>query len=145
MRAQALPLERIKGVETGGCPHTAIREDASINLKPIEQMKSKYQEKKNSAQTNLFADFGELNLVEPEFPVCENWSKLNQLKKEKDVIGIYISGHPLDDYMDSVKFFSNIKLNDLKNLNPLVDKEVRIAGIIGEVEHKISKNGAQCA
>ena len=102
---------------------------------------SKYQEKKNSAQTNLFADFGELNLVEPEFPVCENWSKLNQLKKEKDVIGIYISGHPLDDYMDSVKFFSNIKLNDLKNLNPLVDKEVRIAGIIGEVEHKISKNG----
>ena len=43
--------------------------------------------------------------------------------------------------MDSVKFFSNIKLNDLKNLNPLVDKEVRIAGIIGEVEHKISKNG----
>ena len=102
---------------------------------------SKYQEKKNSAQTNLFADFGELNLVEPEFPVCENWSKLNQLKKEKDVIGIYISGHPLDDYMDSVKFFSNIKLNDLKNLNPLVDKELRIAGIIGEVDHKISKNG----
>ena len=38
----------------------------------------------------------------------------DQLKKEKDVVGIYISGHPLDDYMDSVKFFSNIKLNDLK-------------------------------
>ena len=102
---------------------------------------SKYQERKNSAQTNLFADFGEMNLVEPEFPQCENWTKLNQLKKEKDVVGIYISGHPLDDYIDSVKFFSNIKLNDLKNLNPLVDKEVRIAGIIGEVEHKISKNG----
>jgi urease accessory protein len=35
MRAQALPLERIKGVETGGCPHTAIREDASINLAEV--------------------------------------------------------------------------------------------------------------
>ena len=35
MRAQALPLERIKGVETGGCPHTAIREDASINLAAV--------------------------------------------------------------------------------------------------------------
>ena len=102
---------------------------------------SKYQERKNSAQTNLFADFGEMSLAEPEFPQCENWTKLNQLKKEKDVVGIYISGHPLDEYMDSVRFFSNIKLNDLKNLNPLVDKEVRIAGIIGEVEHKISKNG----
>ena len=102
---------------------------------------SKYQERKNSTQTNLFADFGEMNLLEPEFPQCENWTKLNQLKKEKDVVGIYISGHPLDDYIDSIKFFSNIKLNDLKNLNPLVDKEIRIAGIIGEVEHKISKNG----
>ena len=102
---------------------------------------SKYQERKNSSQTNLFADFGEMDLAEPEFPQCENWTKLNQLKKEKDVVGIYISGHPLDDYIDSVRFFSNIKLNDLKNLTPLIDKEVRIAGIIGEVEHKISKNG----
>lgn len=38
MRSQALPLERIMGVETGGCPHTAIREDASINLVAIEEM-----------------------------------------------------------------------------------------------------------
>jgi len=102
---------------------------------------SKFQERQNSSQTNLFADFGEMELIEPEFPECEKWTKLNQLKKEKDVVGIYISGHPLDDYIDSVRFFSNIKLNDLKNLNPLVDKEIRIAGIIGEVDHKISKNG----
>ncbi len=39
MRAQALPLERIKGVETGGCPHTAIREDASINLAAVDELK----------------------------------------------------------------------------------------------------------
>ena len=38
MRAQALPLERIMGVETGGCPHTAIREDASINLAAVDAM-----------------------------------------------------------------------------------------------------------
>ena len=38
MRAQALPLERIKGVETGGCPHTAIREDASINLAAVDEL-----------------------------------------------------------------------------------------------------------
>ncbi|MEO0388708.1 MAG: urease accessory protein UreG, partial [Pseudomonadota bacterium] len=42
MRAQALPLERIVGVETGGCPHTAIREDASINLAAIETMRGKF-------------------------------------------------------------------------------------------------------
>jgi len=42
MRVQALPLERIKGVETGGCPHTAIREDASINLLAVDELKEKF-------------------------------------------------------------------------------------------------------
>ena len=42
MRAQALPLERIKGVETGGCPHTAIREDASINLLAVDELKQDF-------------------------------------------------------------------------------------------------------
>ena len=41
-RAQALPAERIMGVETGGCPHTAIREDASMNLAAIEDMNQKF-------------------------------------------------------------------------------------------------------
>ena len=42
MKKQALPVERIKGVETGGCPHTAIREDASINLLAVDEMKNKF-------------------------------------------------------------------------------------------------------
>ena len=42
MKVQALPLERIKGVETGGCPHTAIREDASINLLAVDELKEKF-------------------------------------------------------------------------------------------------------
>ena len=42
MKKQALPVERIKGVETGGCPHTAIREDASINLLAVDEMKKKF-------------------------------------------------------------------------------------------------------
>ena len=39
VRAQALPADRIRGVETGGCPHTAIREDASVNLAAVEELK----------------------------------------------------------------------------------------------------------
>ncbi len=42
MRSQALPLERIIGVETGGCPHTAIREDASINLAAVDEMVKRF-------------------------------------------------------------------------------------------------------
>jgi len=44
MRAQALPLERIRGVETGGCPHTAIREDASINLAAVADLRASFDD-----------------------------------------------------------------------------------------------------
>ena len=44
MRVQALPLERIKGVETGGCPHTAIREDASINLAAVAELRERFND-----------------------------------------------------------------------------------------------------
>ena len=102
---------------------------------------SKFQEKQNSSQVSLFGDSDEVQIVEPEFPTCDKWSKLEQLKKEKDVVGIYISGHPLDDYTDTIKFLSNIQLSNLRDLRPLVDREVRFGGIIGEVQHRVSKNG----
>ena len=61
MKAQALPLERIKGVETGGCPHTAIREDASINLLAVDELKNKFNDLEliliESGGDNLAATF----------------------------------------------------------------------------------------
>ena len=45
-RAEALPAERIMGVETGGCPHTAIREDASMNLAAIDDMNRKFSSRR---------------------------------------------------------------------------------------------------
>jgi urease accessory protein len=60
-RAQALPAERIMGVETGGCPHTAIREDASMNLAAIEEMNEKFPDAElcfvESGGDNLAATF----------------------------------------------------------------------------------------
>ena len=61
MRMQVLPLERIKGVETGGCPHTAIREDCSINLAAIAEMRQRLPELElvliESGGDNLAATF----------------------------------------------------------------------------------------
>ena len=61
MKIQALPLERIRGVETGGCPHTAIREDASINILAVEEMKLKFPDLEllliESGGDNLAATF----------------------------------------------------------------------------------------
>ena len=60
-RAQALPAERIMGVETGGCPHTAIREDASMNLAAIEDIKFPHAEL-------CFIESGAIILRQPSAP-----------------------------------------------------------------------------
>ena len=61
MKAQVLPIDRIKGVETGGCPHSAIREDISINLLAVEEMKKKFPDLEllllESGGDNLAATF----------------------------------------------------------------------------------------
>jgi len=102
---------------------------------------AKFQENKNSAQVSLFENSDEIQLQEPQVPACDPWPTLEELKLEKEVVGIYISGHPLDDFQTPLKHFCNAPLEVLKDLNQLLNKELRIGGIIGEVEHKISKNG----
>jgi DNA polymerase-3 subunit alpha len=102
---------------------------------------AKFQENKNSAQVSLFENSDEIQLEEPQVPPCEPWPTLEELKLEKEVVGIYISGHPLDDFKTPLKHFCNAPLEVLKDLNQLLNKELRIGGIIGEVEHRISKNG----
>jgi urease accessory protein len=61
LRAQALPLDRIAGVETGGCPHTAIREDASVNLAAVAEMRARHPDLEvifiESGGDNLSATF----------------------------------------------------------------------------------------
>ena len=102
---------------------------------------SKFQENKNSSQVSLFENSSDLQLNEPQIPDCSQWTTLDELKLEKDVVGIYISGHPLDDFRLPMEHFCNASLEILKSLDQLINKELRLGGIVGEVEHRISKNG----
>ena len=59
---------------------------------------AKHQQNENAAQVSLFGESSDAALLEPPMPICEPWSTLHMLNKEKEVVGFYISGHPLDDY-----------------------------------------------
>jgi DNA polymerase-3 subunit alpha len=74
-------------------------------------------------------------------PPCEDWSTMEKLAKEKDVVGIYISGHPLDDYKFEMKYFCNAKLEALKSMDQYVGKNLTFGGIITNVQHRVAKNG----
>ena len=102
---------------------------------------SKFQENENSSQVSLFGDASEVQIAEPVVPPCEDWSTMEKLAKEKEVVGIYISGHPLDDYKFEMKYFCNAKLESLKNLAQHLGKNLSFGGIVTNVQHRTAKNG----
>ena len=106
---------------------------------------SKFQENENSSQVSLFGESSDVQIAEPVVPPCEDWSTMEKLAKEKEVVGIYISGHPLDDYRFEMKYFCNVKLAHLKSLESLVGKTLTFGGIVTNVQYRTGKNGKDWA
>ena len=102
---------------------------------------SKYQENENSAQVSLFGDSSEVQIAEPEVPPCEEWGTMEKLAREKEVVGIYISGHPLDDFKIEMQSFCNGTLSLFNDLETYVNRELTFGGVVSDVQHRVSKQG----
>jgi len=96
--------------------------------------------KQSSSQT-LFGDSGGFDLIKPEPSACPDWPKLEKLNREKEVIGIYLSSHPLDDFKLEINTFTTATLADLQNLKDYLDREVFVAGMVTDTKNGIGKNG----
>ena len=102
---------------------------------------AKFQETKNSSQVSLFGDASEVQIPEPEVPPCEEWGTMKKLKQEKEVVGIYISGHPLDEFKTEIDNFCNVRVSDFYEVEKFVNREVCFGGVVSEVQHRESKAG----
>ena len=99
-----------------------------------------YQESLD-APPDLFGSTEGVELPEPPLPVCDEWERLDLLAREKEVVGIYISGHPLDDYAFEIKHNCNHTIENFKDLESIKNRDLSFAGIITDVQHKIDKRG----
>jgi len=115
--------------------------DGIIFLEKVIRYAAKYQENLNSAQTSLFGIDSEVQIPEPEVPPCEEWPTMTKLKQEREVVGVYISGHPLDDFKSEIRHFCKGTLADFNNLEENVNKEISVAGVVTDVQHLTSRNG----
>jgi DNA polymerase-3 subunit alpha len=99
----------------------------------------------NGDETNQGSLFGEdsedAQVMEPPLPKVEPWGQLEQLAREKEVVGFYISGHPLDEYKLEIQHLCRHTLADLSDLKLHENKEISVAGIITDVQHRTSKTG----
>ena len=102
---------------------------------------NKYQENINSSQVSLFGESSEIEFPEPNIPQCEPWGTMEELAKEKEVVGMYISAHPLDDFKYELSF-CNASVSDFKgDIEKHIGANLTFAGIITEVQHRVSKSG----
>ena len=115
--------------------------DGIMFIEKVLKYASKYQNSQNSAQASLFGDASEVQIPEPEIPQCEAWGTMKKLKLEKEVVGVYISGHPLDDYKAEMTHFCTVKVADFNNLEKYINKEMCFGGIVTDVQHRESKQG----
>jgi len=96
----------------------------------------------DTSQGSLFGGEEEIEISEPQLPLCEQWDILTKLSKEKEVVGFFISGHPLDPYQLVFKHQCNATCAQLKaGLEPFKNKEVTFGGIVSSFEHRTSKTG----
>ena len=103
---------------------------------------AKYQENENSAQVSLFGDASEVQIPEPVVPPCERWGTMEKLKQEKEVVGIYISGHPLDDFKKEMENFCNAGVAHFHKMEEWVNRELTFGGVVTDVQHRVSKKGS---
>jgi DNA polymerase-3 subunit alpha len=96
-----------------------------------------YQSQKAQAVNSLFGDSDEILIPEPKIPQRDPWNLVEKLNREKEVTGIYISGHPLDDY----KLELNYTTCSLENVERFYGQKVKLAGFISKAQHRISKKG----
>ena len=98
-----------------------------------------YQHQLATSQNSLFGASNDAMIPEPKMPKVEEWSNLFQLEQEKEVVGIYISGHPLDDFRLEIETFTTCSIDKLPQFKGR--KGIHIAGIVIAARHGTTKKG----
>ncbi len=99
------------------------------------------QTDKAMSQNTLFGGSDAIAITRPEIPRTEEWSMLEKLNREKDLIGMYLSSHPLNPFKIELNYLVNTSIVDFQDLEKIKGKEFSIAGLVSSVHNAISKNG----
>lgn len=131
------------GFDSFGDAHRAqyfVKDGETTFLDKAIKYGAKHQESLNSSQVSLFGEGSEVQIEEPTLPHSDPWGSLQALNKEKEMIGVYISGHPLDTHRLAIDSFNHVGLGKFKMIEPKAGIEVRIAGLVTGCRHRMSKS-----
>ncbi len=99
------------------------------------------QDYENSSQVSLFGEASDVRMPEPQVPICPEWPTMEKLSYEKEVVGIFISGHPLDDFKFEVDAFCSGNVEMLTKVKEHYGRDLLIAAIVTDAQHLTTKTG----
>ncbi|MBQ9556860.1 MAG: DNA polymerase III subunit alpha [Muribaculaceae bacterium] len=103
----------------------------------------RYQTSQQEMQNSLFGAFGAIEVATPAIPQAEPWSQLERLNRERDLVGMYLSAHPLDPYYIEVNYGCDTPLAEVKNRSDQLDKELTMGGLVVDFQTRMGKKGNQ--
>ena len=102
---------------------------------------NKYQMDKAAAANSLFGGENQVDIATPEIIPSPAWGDLERLNKERDLVGIYLSAHPLDEYAVILENVCNVHMAELADLTPLQNRDLTMGGIVSAVREGYTKTG----
>lgn len=121
--------------------------DSTNGLEKIIKFGNVYQTSITQTTNSLFGDFAMPEIVPPKIPNCEQWSLTELLDYEKEVTGMFMSGHPLDHFRFEIRNYGITTLaefnevKDAAHLQANPNKQYRIAGLVIDAQHRVTKTG----
>ncbi|MEQ8423681.1 MAG: OB-fold nucleic acid binding domain-containing protein, partial [Cyclobacteriaceae bacterium] len=116
--------------------------DGDITLtEKLTRYAAKMQQELQSSQVSLFGASTGTEMPLPKVDAIEAFSEIEKLHFEKEVVGVYISGHPLDNFKFELEAFCNTPLSHLSELEGNEGRETKVGGIVASVEHRLTKTG----
>lgn len=102
----------------------------------------RFQNDRDTHQQSLFGGAADIEIAKPELPEnAQDWQKLERLTREKELVGIYLSAHPLDDFKLEVETFTNADFTVLDEMEAHRNKELSMAALVTAVEDRVTKTG----
>ncbi|MBC6401324.1 MAG: DNA polymerase III subunit alpha [Ekhidna sp.] len=115
-------------------------EGSSLIEKAIKYA-SRIQEEEASTQSSLFGETGGVDISKPKVGRIEPYGELEELNIEKEMVGLYITGHPLNQFKFEIDFLTNTSISQLTELDKLTGREIKVGGIVSDVQHRTSRKG----
>ena len=140
--AYAGGFDSISGFHRGKFFGADARDGSGIAfIELLTRYGQRFQAEKSNAQQSLFGGGGEVDIQRPTIPACADWSQLETLTKEREMIGLYLSAHPLDEYAVIIRHMCKTQLSELDNLEAFRGQEIAVAGMVVGVQNLMTKTG----